>query len=417
MLPAIVGDHGPSAVEGVRRLVQANEEARANRRVDVVEAEALVGDDPGHDRWMVSIAKHQLHPFGLQPAFGKRRMLVEAGHLRPDKKAQAVGPVQPARILRLLVLAGAVEAERLRELDVAPDRRVAGRSQKAAWEVALVENQALQERLAVQPEAAVSGFDLAQPEMAVDTVCSLAVLIDQRGFELVEPGRIWMPRHRMIQLHLASAGRSGPPAHDGAVESRDQLRLTLGLELEIDQPGCQVRAHPKAPDVARRQRLQPHRLPDARRRRVEDALRALGPVLLAARDRPVAERVYGLDDEHVVPSARDVRDVGGERAVAALMAGDLDVVDPDGAAVVDRPEMQEQAFCIGRIEPTPVPDHVAGQPADPGEVRFRAKGNEDAPIEGGLLAGAELPFAVEVEPFRALEVGSRVLWPGPLRLV
>src|SRR6266571_3027943 len=388
MLPAIVGDHGPSAVEGVRRLVQANEEARANRRVDVVEAEALVGDDPGHDRWMVSIAKHQLHPFGLQPAFGKRRMLVEAGHLRPDKKAQAVGPVQPARILRLLVLAGAVEAERLRELDVAPDRLVAGRSQKAAWEVALVEDQALHERLAVQPEAAVSGFDLAQPEMAVDTVCSLAVLIDQRGFELVEPGRIWMPRHRMIQLHLASAGRSGPPAHDGAVESRDQLRLTLGLELEIDQPGCQVRPHPKAPDVARRQRLQPHRLPDARRRRVEDALRALGPVLLAARDGPVAERVYGLD-----------------------------VVDPDGAAVVDRPEMQEQAFCIGRIEPTPVPDHVAGQPADPGELRFRAKGNDDAPIEGGLLAGAELPFAVEVEPFRALEVGSRVLRPGPLRLV
>ena len=70
VLPAIVGDHRPRAIEGVRPVVQVVQEPSTDRGIDVVEAEALVGDHPGHDRRMVAVASHQLAPFGRQAALG-----------------------------------------------------------------------------------------------------------------------------------------------------------------------------------------------------------------------------------------------------------------------------------------------------------------------------------------------------------
>ena len=62
-------------------------------------------------------------------------------HLAPDDEAQLVGPVQPSRILGLLVLAHPVQAERLRHLDVVLDGVIARRCQDALGPVALVERE------------------------------------------------------------------------------------------------------------------------------------------------------------------------------------------------------------------------------------------------------------------------------------
>src|SRR5216683_1486030 len=212
MLPAVVVDDRSRPVEIAREPVQADEKARAHRWVDLAQAEAFVGDDPGHDRRMVAIALEHLLPFGREPPLGLSRMLVEAGHLRPDQEAERVGPVEPARILDLLMLPRPVEAERLRQLDVASKHVIARRRQQTAWEITLVENQSLNELLAVQPEPAISGFDGAQPEIAVDLIGDLAVLIQEPGFQLVEPRRIRMPGHHLLELDSPAVGRARPSA-------------------------------------------------------------------------------------------------------------------------------------------------------------------------------------------------------------
>ena len=74
---------------------------------------------------------------------------MEVGHLTPDQETKTIGPVQPARIFDFLVLAGPVETERLRELNVPPQVSIRAGRVPPAGKIALVENQALDKRLAV----------------------------------------------------------------------------------------------------------------------------------------------------------------------------------------------------------------------------------------------------------------------------
>src|SRR3984893_4350628 len=120
-------------------------------------------------------------------------MLLEARHLRPDQKTKPVGPVEPAGILCLLVLASPIEAERLRQLDVPLQGFVARRGQQAAGEIALVQDKALDVRLAVQPASTVTSFDRAQPEVALDPIRDPAVRVEKRSFQVAELRRIRMP--------------------------------------------------------------------------------------------------------------------------------------------------------------------------------------------------------------------------------
>jgi hypothetical protein len=57
---------------------------------------------------------------GGQPLERAAAVGVRARQLGPHEQAQSVRPRQEARVLELLVLADAVEAERLGELDIGP---------------------------------------------------------------------------------------------------------------------------------------------------------------------------------------------------------------------------------------------------------------------------------------------------------
>src|SRR6266581_3351734 len=142
---------------------------------------------------MVAVALDELGPLGGEAARGLGRVLVEARHLRPHQEAQRVRPVEPARVFRLLVLARAVEAERLRQLDVGAQRVAVARSEKASGEVALVEHQPLDERLAVQTPPTAIGLDLAQAEIRLDPVFA------QPDLDVVEPRRVGMPRFDVLE--------------------------------------------------------------------------------------------------------------------------------------------------------------------------------------------------------------------------
>jgi hypothetical protein len=70
--------------------------------------------------------------------------------------------------------------------------------------------------------------------------------------------------------------------------------------------------------------------------------------------------------------------------------------------------MQEHALGFRGVETTPVPDHIARELGYAGEVRFRAKRDQDSAVETRLLAAAEFPFAVQVQPLNASKLRPRV---------
>src|SRR5437899_10726517 len=92
--------------------------------------------------------------------------------------------------------------------------------------------------------------------------------------------------------------------------------------------------------------LEPDRLPDACRGRVEDPFRFLLPCLFAPWQAAIGCRVVGPHHQLVVPGTRHGGDVDTERGVATLVARHLDVIDPDGRRVIDRTKMEDQPIRV-----------------------------------------------------------------------
>ena len=105
------------------------------------QAPRLVEDDPGRDAGVVAVpAEH-----GAQLRFELRARLlrgiaVEADHVRKGEHAQAVHPVELARLLGLDVQAHEVEADVLGPLHGGGDRLLAGQGEEALGVKALVEH-------------------------------------------------------------------------------------------------------------------------------------------------------------------------------------------------------------------------------------------------------------------------------------
>src|SRR2546426_2714140 len=209
-------------------------------------------------------------------------MLMKARHLGPHEEPKPVRPVEPAWIFRLLVLASPVEPKGLGELDVASQVFIARRGHPAAWEIALVEDEALDVGLSVQQELPVPRLDLAHSEIALDAVCLHAVQAQQSDLEVVEDRRIGRPRGDRIQLHATVAGPPRPSSDDFPIQPRDQLDTAFPANPEVDSTFGKVRADPDAGDVAVGQRLQTHRLPESCRGGGEDSPPPGGPVPLSA---------------------------------------------------------------------------------------------------------------------------------------
>src|SRR5216683_1847365 len=234
----------------------------------------------------------------------------------------------------------------------------------------------------------------------------------QRDLDRVEVRSLRAPQSAPCQLD-ATRGVLARPVTDLFPVQRDADRLAaFSLDVDCDGAGLSVRVDAEAGDRLFGQRLEPHGLPDAGRGRVEDRLRLRGPVLLAARDRAVGERVLGAHNDLVVALARDSRYVRGEGRVPALVRGHLLPVDPDRGAVVDGAKMQQQLAGRRRVKGAPVPHDIAEVGlADAGQLRLRAEGNRDRAVEDARLAGAELPIAVEGFPFAPAQHRPRVLVP------
>ena len=195
-----------------------------------------------------------------------------------------VGVVVPARRLDLDVFADAVEAHRLCLADVPPQRGVGRCRVQPVREEALVQGHVGKGRAAVEQDLrdAVdqTGADGPLAEVGADDV--LGPSSPQGGTRLVEERVVRAPQSRLGQRDVERViGRPAAPGHDPVAVLDRHLDRTRRRTRAVDQHGDrgaggarrvrQFRGEGHLVDALGRSGLQPHRLPDAARRGVEDA--------------------------------------------------------------------------------------------------------------------------------------------------
>ena len=263
--------------------------------------------------------------------------------------------VQEALLEHLLVQPRAVESGRHAQLDVAAQCVVAGRRHDPVRVIALVQHQALEHHLAVEPDRLAVDAHRTQCGVAGGRVDHVAGAVEQGDGNVVQ---VRAPaahsRRRCSGTGRSRRGaRSRSAPHSAlAIAPPASLRVARRrISGALPVSGCSRRMTLLARSGVSRgrrsarfgHRLQPHRLPDPGGAHVDGPARAVLPRLLAARLRALAG-VAGADGDHRrVSGRRHAVQVAGEGREPAAVAPHLDPVHPHGGVVVDRLEVQQHA--------------------------------------------------------------------------
>ena len=236
-------------------------------------------------------------------------------------------------------------------------RLVARRGHQRLWPVALVQHQPLEHRLAVDQDLVAGDRHRPQTGVAVDAVDHRAAVVDDHRPQVVQVrvGRRPKPppivRHGEGQPWTEVEAEVGLGGDDLALvvaeHDSDAVARTAGADLGVDRErgAGRVRRDLEPAQVNRGNRLEPHGLPDARwcecsctpgsRTRWTACPRAW-----TSCGRSRARTVIDASR----PRGHRVGDVDGERAEAAAVPTDLDLIDPHGRVVVDGAEVEQHAL-------------------------------------------------------------------------
>ena len=277
----------------------------------IVLAPALVERHPHHDARMVATLVDQRVELRFEVLRGlgrARRAAAQHGarHVLPHEQAQPVGPVVPALGLDLDVLARHVEAELLRDVDIRSQGFVGRRGVEPVGPPPLVERSDLEQRRVVEAHPRDAVGILAERRLAHAEVrrylVHRAARSHERDAQVVEERRVGRPELRAGHAHRERPVRLARRArHLARSVQRDRghgrVRRVRAASAgrDLDRAGVDVRYQRQRVDGRVSDRLDPHRLPDPRDRRVPDAA---GPIdLLAARLRAGVRRVPHGDDQ------------------------------------------------------------------------------------------------------------------------
>src|SRR5205809_3600886 len=164
---------------------------------------------------------------------------MEVGDLGPSNEPRRICAGKAGRIFDLLVLAGAGEPERLRELNVPAQVGNRASGVPAAGKIPLVEDEPLDIRLAIKEEPPVACGDASQPKVAGDLVDLSAGAVDETDDEVVEDRRVRAPGRHHGEKEPAATGCATPMADVSFTKASVQLNDTPGLryrDLELDDP-------------------------------------------------------------------------------------------------------------------------------------------------------------------------------------
>ncbi len=256
------------------------------------------------------------------------------------------------------MLAGHVEAELARDLDIGPERFVGGRRIKSVRPKALVQRPDHEQRLVVEEDAgdALVVFrhgNLAHAKVAFDRV-DVFTRGGQLHAQMIKMRRVGRPQFRLLDRQFdRRAGLAGSLGDRGFAVGRDDVDGRIGGRARAGNRDrhagrfcVDIRNDGDRFDRRFRYWFQPNGLPDAGGGRIEDSAGVRD--LLAARLRAGVDRVPSRDDEFLFAVGLEgLGDVEGKVIVAAAMLAQRLPVDPDRRLKVDGSEMEQQ--------PLPVP--------------------------------------------------------------
>ena len=340
------------------------------------------------------------------------------------------------------MLARAVVAKVQRVLKVQLDRLVAGRGDVAVRPVALIQDQALIQRIVVQVDPAFLHLNLAHAEVGIDAVYRRAVLEDA-DLEVVQIRRARLPDVDRIQIslddqihrHAGDAVRAvdddlAPQLafeRDGQLQIQRTGRALIQRDLRGKHMVVNIRRDVDILEAVLADSFHIDGLPDAGNRRIPAAHQAFGPVLLAARLGTV--RIVLHAHAQIVFAILELSgDIQRKRRIAALMLADHLTVDIDAGLEIHRAKAQQNALALHfsrDFERTAVPDHRMNRirRAKAAGLGLIGKGNGDLQRQlrtrihpaGAdafiLIVKSELPDAVEIQKRLADKIRPRVLRP------
>src|SRR2546429_6629446 len=230
------------------------------------ETEAFVHRDPRNNAGVILIALDGGSELIHESLLRLSGVLVKVRLLGPDQEAKPVRPVEPAGVFNFLVLAGPVEAERLRELDVVAELGVGSRGVPAARKVPLVQHQSLDVGFAIQEETPVARPDGAHAKITFTPVEVAAAIVDEPDRQLVERRILRTPgvdlRKRQSTAPAPSSKRTDGASLPGDLELDAGIwiwRSHLELQRALVEPGPDV----EGGGMTWWQWLEPYPLPDA----------------------------------------------------------------------------------------------------------------------------------------------------------
>ena len=301
-------------------------------------APGLVPRAPAHDGRRGVIAVNGLHP--LVQKDGQRpcvlRINTPGGHFTPDDVAQLVGPVEEAGLEHLLVQACAVEAHGHGAQDVVLQFVIGGGGVNAVGIEALIKDQALEHRLAVDFAGVAVQHNAAQAEIGLHFIDGFAVQF-QGDRQIVQIGLAHIPQVGVGQLQrqgdVPAVALRTAFALRIAFEGSGNAQFCAGggtIDLGFDQHGGigDVGRQANVHDAGGVGPLQPYRLPDAGGAGVRAAMGVVFCALLAAGLFAAAQVVIGADDDDVLAGHEGVGDFEIKGNIAAAVRAYGLSVDP-----------------------------------------------------------------------------------------
>ena len=178
-------------------------------------------------------------------------------------------------------------------------------------------------------------------------------------------------------MHAARDHRVGVVGDEGIADAEPHAqpqalaRLAGYRCLEADLPALQVRRPAERANPGGRARARSR--PSARFRSCADTRSNAARSCQSCLPRGFARSdgsSYGADHDALQrPVVEQIGDVERERRVAALVLAAGRAVDPDGRAVIDGPEVQQDAASVGRPQEREVAAIPAGLDRTPGRPR------------------------------------------------
>jgi hypothetical protein len=362
------------------------------------------------------------------------------GELSPDEIAKVVGVVKETLLEDFLMKAGAIEAGGEADLDVALEGVIGRGCEDAIRVEALVEDEALEDGLAVEQDSFPVDGHGAEGGVARSRVDDGPAVVTQLEVEVVEVGAAGMPKAAAVGWD--GEREPGREVDDRALSFADDAGLVLqdGVEgevagaagdglHEVDGAIGEVRGETRPFERRGGDGFEPDGLPDAGGAGVEAAGVVIVGRLLSARLGATAVIACSKDDGGVLSRRSDACDVTAKGREPTPVAANLYPVDPDGGVIVDGLKMEQY--------PTPCPvtrdPHKAAIPdgvqevgvAQTGKLGLGAERDEDMigqlpPEEAAGEAtiasiDLELPLSIETEPVPPHELGTRVFGTRYLR--